>query len=223
MWVGPDHIFADHSPIYFKFAIPQHRQNTVNLYVPEDWSVFPLDSTVFHQQYRYHAMRNKIHHVIESTTTSARKFEIWWQTVEKAVDSTLRVIVMHSQDPIRCPQKNLPPKFWGICKAPLDFSWSKGQKWGIDIPVSQGPRTKNNAWTPLSGHVWSKTYPGIQRPYTPFVNGWHGLSSGQGIIWTNHEAEILVQEGRLLKIQTTACDIPTRGQLHQAQYTEDII
>lgn len=47
MWVGPDHIFADHSPIYAKFAIPQHSHDSLHLYVPEDWLIFSLDPTIY--------------------------------------------------------------------------------------------------------------------------------------------------------------------------------
>ena len=116
MWVGPEHIFADHSPIYVKFSISQNRHDALQLFMPEDWSVFPLDSTILHKQYCDHALRNQLHSHTTSTATPARKFELWSRTVEQAVNSTLQI--MHSTDPMRYPQKHLPPKFWGRCKTP---------------------------------------------------------------------------------------------------------
>lgn len=116
MWVGPAHVFADHSPIYAKFTISQGVSATPALFVPQDWSTFDLDRATLRQQYIHQSSKSFLSSHIHSPADAEHKLRLWSETVEKSVCHTLQV--MHQKDPLRCPQKRLPVHFFGRCQPP---------------------------------------------------------------------------------------------------------
>ena len=116
MWVGPSHIFADHSPIYAKFSLSANQLPSPTLYMPQDWSIFDLDREIFQQQYQQQATRSFLPQHIQSTADSEHKLSMWSEVIENAVCRTLQC--MHRQDPLRNPQTKLPAHFRGRCQPP---------------------------------------------------------------------------------------------------------
>lgn len=55
MWVGPGHLFSDHSQIYARFNIDSNTIGpigpTPRLYVPADWSELEIDHHLFERYY----------------------------------------------------------------------------------------------------------------------------------------------------------------------------
>ena len=84
MWVGPSHIFADHSPIYAKFSLSANQLPSPTLYIPQDWSTFDLDREIFQQQYQQQATRSFLPQHIQSTADSEHKLSMWSEVIENA-------------------------------------------------------------------------------------------------------------------------------------------
>lgn len=99
MWVGPSHLFSDHSPIYARISCDKMHTLPPTLFVPEDWSCFPIQADLFAQKYHDTAQEVFLTTHIESDSVPVEhKVRLWSQTVEKALDRTLRL--MHTADPI---------------------------------------------------------------------------------------------------------------------------
>lgn len=116
MWVGPEHLFADHSPIYIRFSIDQMNALPPTLFVPADWSILDIDKMVFAEQYERHASRKFLQVHIQSTSNAEEKMFMWSQVIEDALNSTL--VVTRQRDPLRFPTPSLPKKFRGRCAPP---------------------------------------------------------------------------------------------------------
>lgn len=116
MWVGPAHLFADHSPIYAKFTVLGGVTESPTLYVPHDWSIFALDPTIFSQQYVHQAQKAFLLTHIQSREDAEHKLRLWSEVVENSVCKTLQE--MHHQDPLRNPLPRLPAHFRGRCAPP---------------------------------------------------------------------------------------------------------
>ena len=137
MWVGPEHLFADHSPIYTKFQFEQTPSTAPSLFIPEDWSIFPLDTDVFRTQYISQASKTKLRHIISSTTAPHTLLRQWSDTIEKAVHSTLQI--QHAKDPIRHPATGLAKKFRGRCASPRFVSTPEPRTAVRDITGAYDP------------------------------------------------------------------------------------
>ena len=116
MWVGPEHMFADHSPIYARFEVRQVAKVKRKLFVPADWSSLTIDHKCFDKQYKKAAQEAFLDSHIASASNPEQKMHIWSKTIEHALDQTLRC--MHRENPVLFPLKNLPSKFRGRCAPP---------------------------------------------------------------------------------------------------------
>ena len=117
MWVGEEHTFADHSPIFARIRTNSQVSGFTRLYVPADWTIFEIDSAIFESSYSRIAEDEFLVSHIRSTSSPQQKMQVWSAVVEKSLHRTLQA--MHNKDPIRWPQKGLPPHFRGRCCPPV--------------------------------------------------------------------------------------------------------
>ena len=117
MWVGPDHLFSDHSPIYVRFQIQQQQNLAPKLFVPADWSELDIDLRLFEQKYKEIAAHRSLQPAISDLSLPEENMRLWSHAIESALDRTLRQ--MHAENPTRYPLKSLAPKYKGRCQPPL--------------------------------------------------------------------------------------------------------
>lgn len=139
MWVGPEHLFADHSPIYARFKVTGNAKIKKKLFVPTDWSGLAFDKKLFASHYLRQAQELFLQSHIDSSSTPEQKMHMWSRTLERALDATIRQ--MNSEDPVQYPLKNLPRKFQGRCAPP---------RWIVETPTRSVKNDVTGLFNPAS-------------------------------------------------------------------------
>lgn len=83
VWVGEEHLLADHSPIFARVQADLLSQLPQQLYVPAGWTIFDIDASVFARQYNLVSARESLPSHISSQSSLQNKMQIWSRVIEK--------------------------------------------------------------------------------------------------------------------------------------------
>ena len=118
IWVGPEHVFPDHRPLYVTFTFPGTQRMSHNWYMPCSWGDIPLDPQLLDRFYATSPHRHTSYHTLSTEVEINAACHSWSKGVEDAVRRTIEE--QHKLDPLHFPQPVLPRKFYGRC-APTKF------------------------------------------------------------------------------------------------------